>query len=67
MPAQKEDQFLDTANAAHYLGYSASTLEWWRTLSPRRGPRYYKMAGRVRYRQSDLDAWMENGLVETRG
>ena len=64
MPAQ-ENQHLDTAQAAHYLGYSKSTLEWWRGEG--RGPRYYKMAGRVRYRLSDLDAWMESGLVETRG
>lgn len=65
MRTETKDQFLDTAQAAHYIGYSKSTLEWWRM--EKRGPRFYKMAGRVRYRQSDLDAFMENGLVETRG
>ena len=67
MTTTLKDQFLDTSQAAHYLGFSKSTLEWWRTLSPRRGPLFHKPGGRVRYRKSDLDAWMESGLVETRG
>jgi len=57
-----EDQFLDTAQAAHYLGYSMSTLETWRCESS--GPKYYKMHRRVRYKQSDLDAWREAQAVE---
>lgn len=65
MTAQNDNQFFDTANAAHHIGYSKSTLEWWRNVG--RGPRYYKMSGRIRYRISDLNAWMESGLVETRG
>ena len=65
MTATVKDQFYDTSQAAHYLGYSPSALEMWRCEC--RGPNYYKMSGRVRYRISDLDAWMENGLVETRG
>ena len=59
-----DDKFLCTERAAHYIGYTKSTLEWWRMN--RRGPRFYKISGRVRYRQSDLDAFMENSLVETR-
>lgn len=60
-----QKQFLNTALAAHHLGYSTSSLEAWRCDG--RGPKYYKMAGRVKYRLSDLDAWMESGRVETRG
>jgi predicted DNA-binding transcriptional regulator AlpA len=56
-----QDQFLDTAQAAHYLGYSMSALEYWRTKSL--GPKYYKLNRRVRYKQSDLDAWLEARLV----
>ena len=56
-----QDQFLDTAQAAHYLGYSMSALEYWRTKS--QGPKYYKLNRRVRYKQSDLDAWIENQVV----
>ena len=41
-------EFLDTKQAAEYLGYSVSTLEWWRTQKI--GPRYYKMSRLVRKR-----------------
>ncbi|AQS48750.1 DNA-binding protein [Thioclava nitratireducens] len=59
------DERLDTAQAANYLGYSKSTLEWWRMVG--RGPRYYKIGGgRIRYKQSDLDAYLEAGVVEPR-
>lgn len=64
MPAQQQDQFLDTAQAAHYLGYSKSTLEWYRGEGI--GPVYYKTNRRVRYKQSDLDAHIEAGRVQTR-
>ena len=64
----RDEPLFDTAQAAHYLGgYSASTLNWWRTTSPRRGPNFYKMAGRVKYKKSDLDAFIAAGLVETQG
>ena len=63
----QNDDFLDTAQAAHYIGYSKSALDWWRTTSPRRGPDYYKTAGRVKYKKSDLDAWMESGRVKAGG
>ncbi|EAQ10945.1 AlpA family transcriptional regulator [Maritimibacter alkaliphilus HTCC2654] len=56
-----QDKFLDTAQAAHYLGYSMSTLETWRCESM--GPKYYKLHRRVRYKQSDLDAWLEAQVV----
>jgi len=65
MRDKKEDQLLDTAQAAHYIGYSKSTLEWWRGEGI--GPNYYKTGRRVRYKQSVLDQWLENGLVKTRG
>lgn len=61
----QQDKFLDTSAAAHYLGYSNSCLEWWRTQ--KRGPRYFKIGGgRIRYKQSDLDAYIESGAVEPR-
>ena len=59
-----QDQFLDTAQAAHYLGYSKSTLEWWRGEGI--GPDHYKTGRRVRYKKSDLDAYIEAGRVQTR-
>lgn len=48
---------LDPKAAAAYLA-----LSYW-TLAERRsngdGPRYSKLGNRVRYRQADLDAWIE--------
>lgn len=64
MTNSNSHQFLDTANAAYYLGYSKSTLEWWRGEGI--GPEYYKTGRRVRYKQSDLDAYIEAGRVQTR-
>jgi len=62
---QKDDPPFDTAQAAEFLKYSKSALEYWRCQGT--GPCFYKTAGRVRYRKSDLDAWLDAGLVETRG
>ena len=62
--AASAPQFLNTANAAHHLGYSKSSLESWRV--ERTGPNYYKTGRRVRYKKSDLDAYIEAGRVETR-
>jgi hypothetical protein len=46
--------FSPKAVAARY-GVSTQTLAGWRW--EKRGPRYVKMAGRVRYRLSDLQEW----------
>lgn len=42
--------------AADQLGLSLYTLRNWRGKG--RGPRTYKIAGRVFMRQADLDAWL---------
>ncbi len=47
--------------AAAYLGMKVSTLRQWRFLS--RGPRYLKIGRSVRYRQEDLDAFLEKSAV----
>ena len=57
-----EAHYLDTQQAAHYLGYTSATLHWWR--SDCRGPRYYQMGRRVRSKKSDLDNFFKAGLVE---
>jgi len=49
--------------AATYLGLSHSTLEKMRHEG--RGPRYVKIGGRVFYRRTDLDAYIEGSVVET--
>jgi excisionase family DNA binding protein len=48
---------LTTPEAARYLNFEVSTLEQWRWNG--RGPRFVKIGRYVRYRLSDLDAFLE--------
>jgi predicted DNA-binding transcriptional regulator AlpA len=50
---------MDVAEAAAYIGIAKSTLYTWRTRRPGFGPRAVKAGGALRYRRSDLDAWIE--------
>lgn len=59
------DRFLTTDEAATYLGFSKGTLSNWRIQ--RKGPPYSRSqgaGGAVRYRLSDLDAWMSARRAE---
>ena len=50
---------LPPRHAARYLGLSESTLAKLRSRHARdRGPRYSKLGGSIRYRKTDLDAWI---------
>lgn len=54
------DRWMTTAEAAAYIDVKIGTLEKWRFL--KKGPRYYKIGGkRVRYRKSDLEAFLVGG------
>lgn len=55
------NDLLDTREAAVYLGgYAEFTVRLWRTRGT--GPVYIKTnGGRVRYRRSDLDQFLEDG------
>ena len=47
--------------AAKILGFSERTLQKWRNLGG--GPRFVRVSRRaIRYRQVDLDAWIESRL-----
>lgn len=50
-------RLLTTEELAEYLQIPARTLEDWRHRNY--GPRYARMGKRVRYRQSAVDAWLE--------
>ncbi len=52
---------LTTAEAAYYVRLGKPTLERFRVTGE--GPRYCKLGGAVRYRRSDLDAWLEGRLL----
>ncbi len=47
---------LTTAEAAHHVGLAASTLAKMRVYKG--GPVWVQLAGAVRYRVADLDAWL---------
>lgn len=55
--AKKGSPFLNTAQAAHYVGLSPRTFERMRRTG--RGPRFRKHGRYVRYHIADLDAWSE--------
>lgn len=55
---QSQSAFLTTREAADYLGLKHNTLEAWRCRGD--GPRFVKLGRSVRYRQSDLDQWIES-------
>ena len=58
-----EPGILNTEAAAQYLALSKQTLERYRVAGA--GPRYAKFAGAVRYRRTDLDAWVESRLISS--
>lgn len=62
--------------AAAYLAIPKATLYTWRTRRPGFGPRAVKLGGCLRYRRTDLDAWVAEhvetvddvaGIPEQRG
>lgn len=53
--AKKGSPFLDTAQAAFYVGLSRRTLEKMRVIGG--GPRFRKHGRYVRYHIDDLDDW----------
>lgn len=56
---------LTPQQAARYVGVSEAALRLWRSRGC--GPRYFKAGEKlIRYRRSDLDAWIESRLSECR-
>lgn len=54
---------LDTPEAASYIRLSKPTLERLRLTGD--GPPYAKLGKAVRYRRSDLDAWLASRLIRS--
>ena len=57
-------EFLTERQTAKLLGLAVRTLQLWRYQ--KRGPRYVKLGGAVRYRLEDLERFIEAGTRETR-
>jgi len=51
-----DEKLLNTKELASYLGVAVSTLLLYRAEGT--GPRYIKMGRLVRYRASDVEAWL---------
>ena len=56
-----QSDLLTTEQAAAYLGVKPRSLEVWRCVG-RYGLPYLKVGRLVRYRQSDLDAFLERNV-----
>ena len=56
-------EIMNVMEAAHYVRLGKSTLERFRISGG--GPHYCKLGGAVRYRKSDLDAWLESRLTRS--
>ena len=54
-----EGGILTIDQAAAYLSIPKATLYTWRTRRAGFGPRAVKLGGCLRYRRSDLDAWVD--------
>jgi len=57
-----EGGILTIDQAAAYLSIPKATLYTWRTRRAGFGPRAVKLGGCLRYRRSDLDAWVAEHL-----
>lgn len=58
------ESLLSEEQLAQIIGKPARTLRQWRYLGL--GPRYLKIGATVRYRPSDVDAWLEGNIREPR-
>jgi len=65
--ANTSDRLLTTSDVADEFGIAAQTLANWRWQGI--GPRFVKTSpgrgGRVKYRRSDIDAWLNQHTVST--
>lgn len=60
------DDLLKPTEVATYIQRSEKMLAQWRYLG--RGPRYIKLeGGHIRYRRSDVEAWLDSGVCEPQG
>ena len=48
---------LDNIETADIIGISPSTLNTWRSRG--KGPKWHRIAGRIRYIKTDVEAWLQ--------
>ncbi|MCL6424352.1 helix-turn-helix domain-containing protein [Brachybacterium sp. JHP9] len=54
---------IDTETAAELIGVAPKTLRSWRSAA--RGPRFIREGRIVRYREQDIERWLESRVVGT--
>ena len=59
-------QLANNSAAADHMGIAAATLQYWRTTGAQKIP-FIKVGGRVMYRISDLDKWLEKNTFSHTG
>ncbi len=59
----RANRLLTPKQAEEYLGIPVKSLANWRSLG--KGPAYYKLGGKVRYSENDLEKWQETCRVLT--
>ena len=57
-----DDSLMAPPPTSEYLGVPEATLAQWRYQG--KGPRFFKVGKHVRYRKSDVDAWLEEQASE---
>jgi len=60
------NQLANNLQAAECLGIAAATLQYWRTTGSQKIP-FIKVGGRVMYRISDLNEWLEKNTFSHTG
>jgi predicted DNA-binding transcriptional regulator AlpA len=63
-PPMRSRDILNSLQAAEVLAVTEQCLRKWRCLGTT-GPKYSKLGKFVRYRRSDLDAWIEQNSRES--
>jgi len=63
-PARMDELVLSSREAAAALHVSPSTLARWRHVE-KYGPRFIRMGGRIAYRPSAIEDWLNDCTVDT--
>lgn len=59
---KQRDRLLTVQELAEYLGVPVATLYQWRYR--REGPKGFRVGRHVRYRWSEIEAWVERQMAE---
>lgn len=62
-PISPIEKLLTQSDVAEWLQVTNRTLERWRDV--RKGPKYRKIGGAVRYVRQDVQDWIDGQIVET--